>query len=83
MGINNEGAHACAERLKKIKKEIIIGGNIGKNTETKNEDASSDYIENFNVLHEYVDYFVLNVSCPNVSNFTKLQDVAFLKTLIP
>ena len=83
MGINNEGAHACAETLKKTKKEIIIGGNIGKNTETKNEDASSDYIENFNVLHEYVDYFVLNVSCPNVSNFTKLQDVAFLKTLIP
>ena len=83
MGINNDGAHACAERLKKTKKEIIIGGNIGKNTETKNEDASSDYIENFNVLHEYVDYFVLNVSCPNVSNFTKLQDVAFLETLIP
>ena len=83
MGINNNGAHACAERLKKTKKEIIIGGNIGKNTETKNEDASSDYIENFNVLHEYVDYFVLNVSCPNVSNFTKLQDVAFLETLIP
>jgi len=83
MGINNDGAHACAERLKKTKKEIIIGGNIGKNTETKNEDASSDYIENFNVLHDYVDYFVLNVSCPNVSNFTKLQDVAFLETLIP
>ena len=83
MGINNDGAHACAERLKKTKKEIIIGGNIGKNTETKNEDASNDYIENFNVLHEYVDYFVLNVSCPNVSNFTKLQDVTFLKTLIP
>ena len=83
MGINNDGAHACAERLKKTKKEIIIGGNIGKNTETKNEDASNDYIENFNVLHEYVDYFVLNVSCPNVSNFTKLQDVTFLETLIP
>ena len=83
MGINNNGAHACAERLKKTKKEIIIGGNIGKNTETKNEDASSDYVENFNVLHDYVDYFVLNVSCPNVSNFTKLQDVAFLETLIP
>ena len=83
MGINNDGAHACAEILKKTKRDIIIGGNIGKNTETKNENASDDYIENFKILHDHVDYFVLNVSCPNVSNFTKLQDVKFLETLIP
>ncbi len=83
MGINNDGALACAERLRNRNKEIIIGGNIGKNTTTKIENALDDYIENFNILHEHVDYFVLNVSCPNVSNFTKLQDVTFLESLIP
>ena len=45
--------------------------------------AADDYIENFKTLHPHVDYFALNVSCPNVSNFTKLQDVEFLKKLIP
>ena len=72
-GITTEWASIMMEHMlaqKDLKtKEIIIGGNIGKNTETKNEDASNDYVENFNVLHEYVDYFVLNVSCSNVSNF--------------
>ena len=83
LGINNDGSHICAERLKKNKSEIIIGGNIGKNSSTSNENADADYIQNFETLHQYVDYFVLNVSCPNVSNFTKLQDVEFLKKLIP
>ena len=83
IGINNDGSHICAERLKKNKSEIIIGGNIGKNSSTSNENADADYIQNFETLHQYVDYFVLNVSCPNVSNFTKLQDVEFLKKLIP
>ena len=83
LGINNEGSEVCAKRLKKNKAKIIIGGNIGKNTTTPNENAIEDYIKNFSTLHPYVDYFVLNVSCPNVSNFTKLQDVAFLKELLP
>jgi dihydroorotate dehydrogenase len=83
LGINNQGSIVCAERLKKNKENIIIGGNIGKNTSTSNENAANDYITNFTTLHPYVDYFVLNVSCPNVSNFTKLQDVAFLKELLP
>ncbi len=83
LGINNDGVYTCADNLKKSNSNIIIGGNIGKNTETKNENAAKDYIENFKILHDYVDYFVLNVSCPNVSNFTKLQDVSFLENLIP
>ena len=83
LGINNDGVYTCADNLKKSNSNIIIGGNIGKNTETKNENAVKDYIENFKILHNYVDYFVLNVSCPNVSNFTKLQDVSFLENLIP
>ncbi len=83
LGINNDGSIVCAKRLKKNKPDIIIGGNIGKNTSTSNEYADADYIQNFETLHQYVDYFVLNVSCPNVSDFTKLQDVEFLKKLVP
>ena len=83
LGINNDGSNKCAERLKKITSDVIIGGNIGKNTTTSNENADADYIQNFETLHPYVDYFVLNVSCPNVSNFIKLQDVEFLKKLVP
>ena len=83
LGINNDGSFMCAERLKKNNSNIVIGGNIGKNSTTSNENADADYIQNFETLHQYVDYFVLNVSCPNVSNFTKLQDVEFLKKLVP
>ena len=83
LGINNDGSYICADRLKKNNSDVVIGGNIGKNTTTSNENADADYIQNFETLHQYVNYFVLNVSCPNVSNFTKLQDVEFLKKLVP
>ena len=83
LGINNDGVIAISQRLKNHNREVIIGGNIGKNTSTENDLAYEDYLENFKILHPYVDYFVLNVSCPNVSNFTKLHDVEFLKKLVP
>lgn len=82
MGFNNEGAEAAAKRLKNKKTNLVIGGNIGKNTATSNEDAMADYIFNFKVLHDVVDYFVVNVSCPNVKNLTKLQDTEFLTELL-
>ena len=77
MGINNEGVSATINRLKKNKR-TIIGGNIGKNTTTPNNEALADYVRNFKELHPYVDYFVINVSCPNVTAFTQLQDKDFL-----
>ncbi|MDG2343842.1 MAG: quinone-dependent dihydroorotate dehydrogenase [Flavobacteriales bacterium] len=83
MGINNDGNQLCIERLKKVNKNIVIGGNIGKNTTTKNEDSVKDFLDNFKVLHDYVDYFVINVSCPNVNHFKELQDRAFLEELLP
>lgn len=61
---------------------MIIGGNIGKNTQTKPEDYTKDYLECFNALHPYVDYFVLNVSCPNVGSHAKLNDKDYLEELI-
>lgn len=74
MGFNNEGVEAFAKRLRKSKPNIIIGGNIGKNTATPNEQATEDYCRCFEVLFELVDYFVVNVSCPNIKDLNKLQD---------
>ncbi|WP_223549203.1 quinone-dependent dihydroorotate dehydrogenase [Aestuariivivens sp. NBU2969] len=82
MGFNNEGVEAAIEQLKKNRGQLIIGGNIGKNTATKPEDYTKDYLECFNALHPYVDYFVLNVSCPNVGSHAKLNDKDYLEELI-
>ena len=82
MGFNNLGVNKIVENLKKRKTDIIIGGNIGKNTETLNENAIDDYFLNFKALHPYVDYFVINVSCPNVANLSKLQDEDFIVELL-
>ncbi|WP_341216811.1 quinone-dependent dihydroorotate dehydrogenase [uncultured Wocania sp.] len=82
MGFNNEGLEAAIKQLKKNKGKLIIGGNIGKNTQTKPEDYTKDYLECFNALHPFVDYFVLNVSCPNVGSHAKLNDKDYLEELI-
>jgi dihydroorotate dehydrogenase len=82
MGINNVGAAEIARRLKKNQPDVIIGGNIGKNTTTLNSKAIDDYVKCFEVLYEAVDYFVLNVSCPNIGDIKGLQDAgALLETL--
>jgi dihydroorotate dehydrogenase len=74
MGFNNHGAPAIAERLSKGGTSMMVGGNIGKNTSTPNESAVEDYAEAFLALYDYVDYFVVNVSCPNISDLSHLQD---------
>jgi len=73
MGFNNEGVEAPIERLKR-NKGILIGGNIGKNKLTPNEEAVSDYVQCFEALFTHVDYFVVNVSSPNTPNLRALQD---------
>ncbi len=82
MGFNNEGLEAAIEKLKSNKGKIIIGGNIGKNTDTTPENYTQDYLDCFEGLHPHVDYFVLNVSCPNVGSHAKLEDVEYLRELI-
>ncbi|WP_456439917.1 quinone-dependent dihydroorotate dehydrogenase [Psychroserpens sp.] len=82
MGFNNKGLETAITQLKKNKGQLIIGGNIGKNTDSKPEDYTNDYLECFNGLHPYVDYFVLNVSCPNVGSHAKLNDKDYLLELI-
>ncbi|WBV55428.1 quinone-dependent dihydroorotate dehydrogenase [Chryseobacterium daecheongense] len=81
MGFNNEGVDAAVERLKK-NKNVLIGGNIGKNKVTPNEEAVNDYKICFEKLFPYVDYFVVNVSSPNTPNLRELQDKEPLTQLL-
>lgn len=88
MGFNNKGVDTLAERLRLLKKKdatIVIGGNIGKNKTTPNEEAVNDYIKCFDRLFDVVDYFVVNVSSPNTPGLRELQEkeplTHLLKTL--
>jgi dihydroorotate dehydrogenase len=83
MGFNNEGAKAASGRLKfRRDPDLIIGGNIGKNKATANEDAIRDYELSFHDLYEVVDYFVVNVSSPNTPNLRDLQEKEPLTKLL-
>ncbi|MDP4207906.1 MAG: quinone-dependent dihydroorotate dehydrogenase [Bacteroidota bacterium] len=82
MGFNNNGVDEAIKNLKKRHTNIIIGGNLGKNTLTPNEEAIDDYKLLFNKLYDYVDYFVVNVSCPNISDLHKLQDKDSLMSIL-
>lgn len=82
MGFNNEGVDTAAARLRNRKKNIIIGGNIGKNKLTPNEDALNDYLVSFRKLFPVVDYFVVNVSSPNTPNLRDLQEKEPLMNLL-
>jgi dihydroorotate dehydrogenase len=74
MGFNNGGVDKVVENLKKRKSDILVGGNIGKNKLTPNENALSDYQITFRALFDYVDYFVVNVSSPNTPGLRDLQE---------
>ena len=94
MGFNNDGAKVVAERLKQWKESgarsresgvgsrLIIGGNIGKNKITPNEDAWKDYEICFTALHPFVDYFVVNVSSPNTPGLRELQEKESLRRIL-
>lgn len=81
MGFNNGGVDEAVERLKK-NKNVLIGGNIGKNKVTPNEEAVNDYKICFEKLFPYVDYFVVNVSSPNTPNLRELQEKEPLTKLL-
>lgn len=82
MGFNNQGVDAAVERLKRRPKGLIVGGNIGKNKDTPNDQAIDDYVYAFERLFPYVDYFVVNVSSPNTPGLRDLQDKEPLKALL-
>ena len=94
MGFNNDGVEIIQDRLKKwnsrvqktssfpFNQRLIVGGNIGKNKITPNEDAWKDYVICFNALHELVDYFVVNVSSPNTPGLRELQEKESLRKIL-
>ena len=83
MGFNNQGVDVIADRLSRVKRNgLIIGGNIGKNKSTSNENAVNDYTTCFDRLFDVVDYFVVNVSSPNTPNLRELQEKEPLKHIL-
>jgi dihydroorotate dehydrogenase len=82
MGFNNKGIEHAVNRLNHRDKSIIVGGNIGKNTLTPNEKAVDDYEKCFIQLYDVVDYFSINVSCPNIKDLGKLQDQDSLRIIL-
>jgi dihydroorotate dehydrogenase len=87
MGFNNDGVEVIANRLKEWRSknansQLIIGGNIGKNKITPNENAVSDYEICFRKLYDWVDYFVVNVSSPNTPGLRELQEKESLRTIL-
>jgi dihydroorotate dehydrogenase len=82
MGFNNNGVKAVAASLRANKRNIIVGGNIGKNKATTNEDAWKDYEICMNELFDCVDYFVVNVSSPNTPGLRELQQKSSLRKIL-
>jgi dihydroorotate dehydrogenase len=82
MGFNNGGVEEAAKKLKRRNSKVIVGGNIGKNKLTPNDQAFQDYASCVEALHEHVDYFVVNVSSPNTPGLRELQEKEPLRKLL-
>jgi dihydroorotate dehydrogenase len=82
MGFNNDGMFAMQQRLASRRSKVIVGGNLGKNKVTPNEEAEEDYCLSFESLFNDVDYFAVNVSSPNTPNLRALQEKEPLKKLL-
>lgn len=83
MGINNKGVLQAIRNLKTYRPQVIIAANIAKNTTSETqEQVSRDYDYAFSMLYEFVDFFVVNVSCPNVEGLTSLQDISYLSDIM-
>jgi len=82
MGFNNNGLDEVVNNLKKVTIDVVIGGNLGKNKITPNENAVDDYVKGFKALYAYVDYFVVNVSSPNTPGLRSLQEKKPLQNIL-
>jgi dihydroorotate dehydrogenase len=81
MGFNNDGIDAVVERLKNRPAGLVVGGNIGKNKVTPNEEAAHDYKKAFDAIYDHVDYIVVNISSPNTPGLRDLQEDEFISSL--
>jgi len=82
LGFNNDGAVMIAERLAKLKKSCVVGVNIGRNKEVKNEHAIENYLKVFEIIHPFADYIAINVSSPNTPNLRQLQSSENISALL-
>lgn len=82
MGFNNKGLSHAVNQLKKRPKNVIVGGNIGKNKVTPNNEAVNDYLICHRELYPHVDYFTINVSSPNTPGLRELQDKKPLQEIL-
>lgn len=82
MGINSEGVMQVIANLKRHAPDVIIGANIAKNTATSGEQAAEDYDRAFSLLYDFADFFVFNISCPNVEGFAQLQDAGYISEIM-
>ena len=87
MGFNNDGMQAMARRLARVRSSnklcgTLLGVNLGKNKDTPNEDAASDYLKGMECLHGYADYFTINLSSPNTPGLRSLQHGDALRSLL-
>jgi len=82
LGFNNDGAAVVAERLKKLRRNCIVGVNIGKNKDVPNEEATENYLKSFNSVHPVADYVAVNISSPNTPNLRELQNSESLDELL-
>ena len=82
FGINNNGVKYTVEYIKKHYPKCVLGASLSKCTASSNEEAPKDLEKSFAILYDFVDYFALNVSCPNVKNLCQLQDISFLSEII-
>lgn len=82
MGINNKGVVAAIKNLNRHHPEVILAGNIAPNSSSSGEQVANDYKTAFTLLYDFVDMFVINISCPNVEGLTSLQDVSRLSDIM-
>ena len=83
MGIPNKGVLSAIRNLKERRPEVLIAANIAKNTTSETAaQIARDYDYAFSMLYDFVDFFVVNVSCPNVEGLTHLQDISYLSDIM-
>ena len=82
MGINNHGVSEAVRNLNGNHPQVIVAGNIAPNSTSHGEQVAEDYATAFSLLYDYVDMFVINISCPNVEGLTSLQDVSSLSDIM-
>ena len=82
MGINNLGVNNAINNLNREHPEVIVAGNIAPNSSSQGEQVAEDYRNAFCLLYDFVDMFVINISCPNVEGLTSLQDVSSLSDIM-